>query len=93
MTTNSAPAGKLTDGFHLVVDARVDILGGDGDAIFALQAFVQRFDGLHCLGQILAQNLVSMNPGHMAEFPYPGLHKGTGAGEGTRTPTSCDTGT
>src|SRR3546814_20634819 len=46
----------------------------DRDAIFALQAFVQRFDGLHCLGLILAQNLVS-NPAKSGGTPHdPGLH-------------------
>src|SRR3546814_1914393 len=57
------------DRLYFVIDARIDILRGDGQAIFALQAFVQRFDGLHCLDLILAQNLVSMNPARKAAFP------------------------
>src|SRR3546814_692653 len=45
-----------------LVNPRVDVLRGDGQAIFALQAFVQRFNGLHCLGLVLAQNLVTSRP-------------------------------
>ena len=35
------------DRLQLLVDERVDVLGGDGDPVGALQALVQRLDSLH----------------------------------------------
>ncbi len=68
---------------HLLLDPRGDILGRDRELVSALQPLVQRLDSLH--GQP-----------SFPEFSCNGtcpVAVGAGAGEGTRTPTSCDTGT
>ncbi len=67
------------DLLHLGGDPVIDVLGGNGQGIGALEAFIDGFDDLHFFAFL-----------HILTGPK---RQGTGAGEGTRTPTSCDTGT
>ena len=72
----------------LALDAGGDVLGRDGQRVAALEAFIVRFDGLHdCLTR--SKNMPA------ARFSCPAFSgrpvREIGAGEGTRTPTSCDT--
>jgi hypothetical protein len=73
--------GDLLD---LGVDLRVEILGRDGQRVAALEAFVGGFDDLHFKPSSSAKTVRGRRG-----F----VDGGIGAGEGTRTPTSCDTGT
>jgi hypothetical protein len=69
--------------WHFTFDPRGDIARGDGDGVGALQALVGGLDNLHdqkkAFWKICGR--------------FIGWAGRTGAGEGTRTPTSCDTGT
>ena len=72
------------DALDLGVDALVDVLGGDRQGVGALQAFVQRLDSLHSIRAFISE---------IGKTAPPHSCGGPGAGEGTRTPTSFDTGT
>ena len=87
------------DLLHLAVDAGLDLAGRNGDGVGALQAFVQRFGALH--DGLMLFRLKGLAPPTGCRFAsvnsssYSGLcgalRVGSGAGEGTRTPTSYDT--
>ncbi len=71
---------RRRNALDFLVQPPVDILGGDGQRVGPLEAFIFRLDGFHvsCF-RILEES-----------FSGPFGDEG-GAGEGTRTPTSCDT--
>ena len=71
---------RRRDALDLGVDLGVYVLGSDGERVGALEALVERLDSLHGPAFDLEKH----------RWRSASRRAETGAGEGTRTPTSCD---